>query len=93
MSDTVVVNEQKALLKSEIESAEEIKEHVIKAMSVLDLVVASLEKKEEASKDLDIASELNAIVSVYDNLDVAFTTAASIQNFLTEQQDIDKENA
>ena len=92
MSDKVVVDEQKALLDAQIESAEEIKEHVIKAMSVLDLVVASLEKKEEASKDLDIASELNSIVSVYDNLDTAFTNAAGIEKFLNDQETVDTVN-
>lgn len=93
MSDKIVVDEQKTLLEGQIDSVEEIKEHVIKAMSVLDLVVASLEKKEEENKDIEIASELNAIVSVYDNLDVAFTEAASVGKFLADQEDVDKANA
>lgn len=53
MSDKIVVDEQKSLLDGQIDSVEEIKEHLIKAMSVLDLVVSSLEKKEAAIKDDD----------------------------------------
>ncbi|MEY8469568.1 hypothetical protein [Faecalibaculum rodentium] len=92
MSDKIVVDEQKSLLDGQIDSVEEIKEHLIKAMSVLDLVVSSLEKKEAAIKDDDIASELNAIVSVYDNLDTAFGEANAVGRFLKDQQTVDTDN-
>lgn len=92
MSDKIVVDEQKSLLDGQIDSVEEIKEHLIKAMSALDLVVSSLEKKEAAIKDDDIASELNAIVSVYDNLDTAFGEANAVGRFLKDQQTVDTDN-
>lgn len=92
MSDKIVVDEQKSLLDGQIDSVEEIKEQLIKAMSVLDLVVSSLEKKEAAVKDDDIASELNAIVSVYDNLEGAFAEANAVGKFLKDQQTVDADN-
>ncbi len=42
--------------------------------------------------DDDIASELNAIVSVYDNLDTAFTEVSAIGRFLKDQQTVDADN-
>lgn len=92
MADKIVVDEQKSLLENQIDTVEEIKEHLIKAMSVLDLVTSSLEKKEGA-ENWDIASELNSMVTVYDNLDHAFQDAQDVYKFLKDQENVDSVNS
>lgn len=88
MSDkSVILGAQAELVSLQAENAEEVLEHLIKVQSILDLVVNSLEDKNEDNK-LDIASELNSLVAAYDQLvcaqDDVKTVAAALNELVAE---------
>lgn len=92
MSEKVELTEQEKLIETQVAAAQEIKAHIIKAESVLELVTDSLENKIK-TQNYDIANELNSLVTVYDQLDHAFGDAETIEEFLKQAQVVDEKNA
>lgn len=88
----IVLNTQAVLTVDQIAAVEEIREHLIKAQSMIDVITNSLEGKNKDNV-LDLASELNSMVSVYDQLEHALGDADSVLNALKEGQNVDERNA
>lgn len=61
----VVLENQDKLTEIQLDQAEEIEEHLVKAQSLIDVISNSIEAKNKDNV-LDLASELNSMVSVYD---------------------------
>lgn len=91
MSEKVELDAQKDLVEEQVENVEEIKAHIVKAQSVIELVVNSLEAK--VDEDDNIASELNSLVTVYDQLEHAFQDAEEVEDFLHQTEVVDEKNA
>jgi len=83
---------KKSLIEVQIDSVQEIKAHIVKAQSVLELVTNSLEAKVKDT-NCDIASELNSLVTVYDQLEHALQDADDVEKFLAEAEIVDEKNA
>jgi hypothetical protein len=92
MSERVELDAQKSLIEVQIDSVQEIKAHIVKAQSVLELVTNSLEAKVKDT-NCDIASELNSLVTVYDQLEHALQDADDVEKFLAEAEIVDEKNA
>lgn len=88
----IVLNTQAELTIDQIDVVEEIKEHLIKSQSMIDVITNSIEGKNKDNV-LDLASELNSMVSVYDQLEHALQDAESILNALKEDKVVDAKNA
>lgn len=88
----IVLDAQSALTTDQVSAVEEIKEHLIKAQSLVDVISTSIEAKNKDNA-LDLASELNSMVSVYDELDHALGDAQSVLDALKEDQTVDEKNA
>ncbi len=88
----IVLGTQSALTTDQVAAVEEIKEHLIKAQSLVDVISNSIEAKNK-DNTLDLASELNSMVSVYDELDHALGDAESVLDALKEDQTVDEKNA
>lgn len=87
----IVLETQSELTTDQIGTVEEIKEHLIKAQSLVDVIANSIEGKNK-DNTLDLASELNSMVSVYDELDHAIEDAESVLDALKEDQKVDEKN-
>ncbi len=87
----IVLETQSELTTDQISTVEEIKEHLIKAQSLVDVIANSIEGKNK-DNTLDLASELNSMVSVYDELDHAIEDAESVLDALKEDQKVDEKN-
>ena len=87
----IVLETQSELTTDQISTVEEIKEHLIKAQSLVDVIANSIEGKNK-DNTLDLASELNSMVSVYDELDHAIEDAESVLDSLKEDQKVDEKN-
>lgn len=71
MSDKkVVLEDQAKLTQIQIDTVEEIQDHLVKAQSLIDVIANSIEAKNK-DNTLDLASELNSMASVYDDLNCA----------------------
>jgi hypothetical protein len=92
MSERVELDAQKSLIEVQIDSVQEIKAHIIKAQSVLELVNNSLEAKAKEA-NCDIAGELNSLVTVYDQLEHALQDAEEVEKFLAQTEIVDEKNA
>ena len=88
----VVLGAQAALTTDQIATVEEIKEHLIKAQSVIDLVTNSIETKNKDNV-LDLGSELNSMIVAYDELSHAIGDVTSVLDALEEGQTADEKNA
>ncbi len=88
----VVLGAQAALTTDQIATVEEIKEHLIKAQSVIDLVTNSIEAKNKDNV-LDLGSELNSMIVAYDELSHAIGDVTSVLDALEEGQTADEKNA
>ncbi|WP_323091231.1 hypothetical protein [Allobaculum sp. JKK-2023] len=87
----IVLEAQSELTTDQISTVEEIKEHLIKAQSLVDVIANSIEGKNK-DNTLDLASELNSMVSVYDELDHAIEDAESVLDALKEDKKVDEKN-
>ncbi|UNT96439.1 hypothetical protein [Allobaculum mucilyticum] len=83
---------QAELTEGPVAAVEEIREHLIKAESVIDLISSSIEAK-NADNKLDLASELNSMVAVYDELEHAINDAEDVLKALKEDEKVDEKNA
>lgn len=92
MAEQIELQSQKDLMETQVATIEEMKAHIVKAQSVLELVTNSLEKKAEEGTD-DISSELNSLSTVYDQLEQAFQDAEGVEDFLKEAEVVDEKNA
>lgn len=92
MNKDIVLETQSELTRPAVDLAEEIYNHMIKAQSVLDLVSNSIEEK-NADNKLDLASELNSLVAVYDELEHALGDSESVLKALKEDEKVDEKNA
>lgn len=92
MSKEVVLMSQAELTERPVAAVEEIREHLIKAESVIDLISSSIEAK-NADNKLDLASELNSMVAVYDELEHAINDAEDVLKALKEDEKVDEKNA
>ncbi len=88
----VVLGTQATLTTDQIALVEEIKEHLIKAQSVIDLATNSIEAKNE-NNALDLGSELNSMIIAYDELSHAIGDVTSVLDALEEGQSVDEKNA
>lgn len=88
----IVLNTEAELNVNQIAAVEEIREHLIKAQSMIDVITNSIEGKNK-DNTLDLASELNSMVSVYDQLEHALGDADSVLKALQEDQNVDERNA
>lgn len=89
MNKDIVLETQSELTRPAVDLAEEIYNHLIKAQSVLDLVSNSIEEK-NADNKLDLASELNSTVAVYDELEHALGDSESVLKALKEDEKVDE---
>ncbi|MEY8309571.1 hypothetical protein AAK899_08630 [Erysipelotrichaceae bacterium 51-3] len=87
----IVLEAQSELTTDQISTVEEIKEHLIKAQSLVDVIANSIEGKNK-DNTLDLASELNSMVSVYDELDHAIEDAESVLDALKEDKKVDEKD-
>lgn len=92
MSEKIELDVQKNLIEVQVAKMEEIKAHIVKSQSVLELVNNSLEQK-AGKEGCDIASELNSLVTVYDQLEHAFEDAEEVEAFLKQTEVVDEKNA
>lgn len=92
MSEKVELTQQMNLIEIQVAKMEEIKAHIVKSQSVLELINNSLESKVKANNP-DIASELNSLVTVYDQLEHAFEDAEEVEEFLKQTEVVDEKNA
>lgn len=92
MNKDIVLETQSELTRPAVDLAEEIYNLLIKAQSVLDLVSNSIEEK-NADNKLDLASELNSLVAVYDELEHALGDSESVLKALKEDEKVDEKNA
>lgn len=92
MAEKTELLTQKELVENQAETMEEIKAHIVKAQSDLELVTNSLETKAKEGTD-DISSELNSLSTVYDQLEHAFLDAEQVEDFLKEAEVVDERNA
>ena len=92
MSKEVILMSQAELTEGPVAAVEEIREHLIKAESVIDLISSSIEAK-NADNKLDLASELNSMVAVYDELEHAINDAEDVLKALKEDEKVDEKNA
>ena len=83
---------QAALTEDQIAIIEEIRDHLVKVQSIIDVVSNSIESK---NKDdvLDLASELNTLVSAYDQLEHAIGDTETILDAAKETEALDIKNA
>ncbi len=88
----VVLGTQATLTTDQIALVEEIKEHLIKAQSVIDLATNSIEAKNKDNA-LDLGSELNSMIIAYDELSHAIGDVTSVLDALEEGQSVDEKNA
>lgn len=88
----VVLSAQAELTTDQIDTVEEIKEHLIKSQSVIDLVTNSIEAKNKDNA-LDLGSELNSMIIAYDEVTHAIGDINSILDALKEDQQADQKNA
>ncbi len=87
----IVLEAQSELTTDQIDLVEEIKEHLIKAQSMVDVIANSIESKNK-DNTLDLASELNSMITVYDELHHAIGDADSVLDALKEDQKVDAKN-
>lgn len=88
----VVLDTQSELTGVQVATVEEIRDHLIKAQSVIDVVANSIEGKNK-DNTLDLASELNSLVSVYDELEHALGDTEDVLDALKEDETVDEKNA
>lgn len=88
----IVLDTQAALTTDQVSALEEIREHLIKASSMIDVISNSIEGKNK-DNTLDLASELNSLVGVYDELNHALGDADSVLDALKEDEVVDEKNA
>ena len=87
----VVLENQGKLTELQLDQAEEIEEHLVKAQSLIDVISNSIEAK-NAENTLDLASELNSMVSVYDELEHAIGDIDEIIDALKGILNIDEKD-
>lgn len=83
---------QQEMMEIPAEKMAEIKDHIVKSQSVLELVADSLEEKLQPEGS-DITTELNALTTIYDQLDHAYQDAEDVEAFLKQTEAVDKKNA
>lgn len=66
-SKDVILENQAELTGIQIDKAEEIQEHLLKVQSLIDVISNSIEAKNK-DNTLDLASELNSMIAVYDEV-------------------------
>lgn len=84
----IILEDQGKLTDVQIDKAEEIQDHLTKAESLIDVISNSIEAK-NADNKLDLASELNSLVAVYDNLECA---AADMEELVAALKGIECED-
>ena len=93
MSDKVIdLTSQAALTEDQIAIIEEVRDHLIKVQSIIDVVSNSIEGKNKDNV-LDLASELNTLVSGYDQLEHAIEDTESSLDAAKETELVDNKNA
>jgi allophanate hydrolase subunit 1 len=89
---SVILENQAKLTQVQIAKVEEIQEHLVKALSLVDVITNSIEAKNKDNV-LDLASELNSMVAVYDELQHGADDAAEVLSALKETVADDTKNA
>lgn len=93
MSDKKVILEDQAELATvQVSTMEEIHNHLVKAQSLIDVITSAIEAKNE-DNTLGLASELNSMVAVYDELECALNDSEEVLDALNETVAADKKNA
>ncbi len=93
MSDKKVILEDQAELTGVQASVmEEIHNHLVKAQSLIDVITSAIEAKNTDNK-LGLASELNSMVAVYDELECALNDSEEVLDALNETVAVDEKNA
>lgn len=88
----LILDAQSELTGVQVDTVEEIKTHLIKAQSMIDVIANSIEGKNK-DNTLDLASELNSMVNVYDELDHAILDVEDVLKALKEDEVVDTKNA
>lgn len=87
----LILSDQGKLNELQIAKAEELQEHITKAQSLIDVICNSIESKNSDNK-LDLASELNSMVAVFDNLECAAGDIDELINALKGIEATDEEH-
>lgn len=93
MSDNkVILDDQAELTGIQVSEMEEIHNHLVKAQSLIDVITSAIEAK-NADNKLGLASELNSMVAVYDELECALNDSEEVLDALNETVAVDEKNA
>lgn len=93
MSDKkVILDDQAELTGIQVSEMEEIHNHLVKAQSLIDVITSAIEAK-NADNKLGLASELNSMVAVYDELECALNDSEEVLDALNETVAVDEKNA
>lgn len=93
MSDEkVMLTSQDELTDIQSSVMDEIHNHLVKAQSMIDVITSAIEAK-NADNKLGLASELNSLVAVYDELECALNDSEEVLDALDETEAVDEKNA
>lgn len=91
-SKDVILTSQAELTGVQIDKVQEIQEHLMKAQSVIDVISNSIEAKNK-DNTLDLASELNSMIAVYDEITHALGDTDEVLAALKETKAEDQKNS